>query len=85
VTCQVELHLQPATAMPKGHELACPACLGEMTSKRKADAARVNGKLGGPPMTDRYCSRCHVRRLSSYNKSGVCRTCQRTYGKPKAT
>ena len=85
VACQVKLHLQPASALPKGHELVCPACLGEKTSQRKAAAARVNGKLGGPPMTDRHCSRCHVRRLSTWNKSGVCRTCQRAHGKPKAT
>ena len=85
VACQVKLHLQPASAMPKGHEQVCPACLGEMTSKRKAAAARVNGKLGGPPMTEKICRVCQVRRLSTWNKSGVCRTCQRAYGKPKAT
>jgi hypothetical protein len=27
----------------------CPACRGEATSKRKAQAARENGKLGGRP------------------------------------
>jgi hypothetical protein len=85
VTCQVKLHLQPASALPKGNELACPACLGEKTSQLKAEAARANGKQGGPPMTDQYCSVCQVRRLKAGNKSGVCRTCQRAYGKPKAT
>ena len=77
VTCQVELHLQPASALPKGNELTCPACLGGKTSKRKAEAARVNGRLGGPPMTDKYCELCHARRLKAGNKTGVCRTCQR--------
>ena len=83
VTCQVALHLQPPSALPKGNELACPACLGEKTSKRKAEAARVNGKQGGPPMTDTYCSVCQVRRLRAGNKSGVCRHCQRIHGTSK--
>jgi len=83
VTCQVKLHLQPASAMPKDQAMACPACLGEKKSKRKTHAARLNGRLGGPPMTDNYCSLCHVRRLKAGNKSGVCRTCQRSHGTPK--
>ena len=82
VDCQVKLHLQPGSAKPK-NQLACPACLGEKTSKLKADTARANGKLGGPPMTDQYCRICKVRRLKVGNKSGVCRTCQRSHGTPK--
>jgi hypothetical protein len=27
----------------------CPACLGSSRSKRKAEASRENGKLGGRP------------------------------------
>ena len=77
VTCQVKLHLQPASAMPRGNELTCPACLGEKTSRRKAAASRLNGKLGGPPMTNNLCRRCGTRRLKAGNKTGVCRTCQR--------
>ena len=84
VTCQVKLHLQPASAMPRGNELTCPACLGEKTSRRKAAASRLNGKLGGPPMTKKICRVCKVRRLKTGNKSGVCRTCQREHGTPKA-
>ena len=83
VACQVKLHLQPTSAMPKDQAMACPACLGEKTSKRKADAARANGKLGGPPMTDQYCRVCKVRRLKAGNKFGVCRSCQRKHGTPK--
>ena len=82
VECQVKLHLQPGSAKPKDR-MACPACLGERTSKVKAASARANGKLGGPPMTDQYCRVCKVRRLKAGNKSGVCRSCQRKHGTPK--
>jgi hypothetical protein len=27
----------------------CPACRGEVTSERKAETSRANGKLGGRP------------------------------------
>jgi len=27
----------------------CPACRGEVTSKRKEESSRANGKLGGRP------------------------------------
>jgi hypothetical protein len=30
-------------------KMLCPACMGEARSKRKAKAARINGKEGGRP------------------------------------
>jgi hypothetical protein len=83
IWCQVEMHLQPASALPGPNTLVCPACAGEATSPRKAAAARKNGKLGGPPMTQRLCRLCKTIHLATHNESGVCRTCQRKYGKPK--
>lgn len=84
VACQVELHLQPPSALPKGREMACPACVGEASSAHKAAVARANGKLSsGRPMTDRLCRLCGTRRLAKGNESGICRTCQRKHGTPK--
>lgn len=45
------------------------------TSKRKAEASRANGKLGGVPVSERRCS-CG-RSLAITNRSGRCRACQR--------
>jgi hypothetical protein len=83
IWCQVEMHLQPTSALPGSNTMVCLACLGEHTSDRKAAAARENGKLGGPQMTKRLCRLCETTQLAKHNKSGVCRTCQRKYGKPK--
>jgi len=85
VDCQREMHLQsPRADGSKGVSLACPACIAEHTSDRKAAAARKNGKLGGPPMSNRLCQKCKRNRLAPRNTTGICRECQRIYGsKPK--
>jgi hypothetical protein len=58
----------------------CPACVGEGRSKKKAEAARANGRKGGAPLSNRKCRVCHIKRLSKRNESGVCRDCTRTPG-----
>lgn len=60
--------------MPNGPKIKDPAAvaLGSRTSKRKATAARENGKLGGRPVT--LCQRCRKPKSAHFrltNANGV--------------